>query len=138
MPFFKTTQNILVDGGEYFDPNWMDSDKLILPPYQEWDYSRELRIEDVNLWEVLYQQGGGFGIFASWDPYAEFYIIRVGFEKESNGHGIETYYGAGASNLVFNRAKELGIDLMLSQHWVEPEKMWLFENPKQKIIFDSI
>lgn len=128
MPFFKTTANILVDGGEYFDPNWMDSDTLVLPPKINWDYSRELKIEDVDIWEVLYQAGGAFGIYAAWSPYAEFYLIRVGWQAEASGHGLETYYGPGAGKKVYKRAKELGIDLIKYTHWVEPEDMWLYKN----------
>lgn len=126
MPFFKTTANIFIDGGEYFDPNWMDSNTLVLPPKTNWDYSRELKIEDVDIWEVLYQQGGGFGIYAAWSPYAEFYLIRVGWNLEKTGHGFETYYGPGSSDKVYKRAKELGIDLVKYEHWVEPEDMWLY------------
>jgi hypothetical protein len=127
VPFFKTTHNILVDGGEHFDPNWMDSDSLVLPPKTNWDYSRELQIEDIDIWEVVYQQGGGLGIYAAWSPYAEFYLVRVGWKLESKGHGLETYYGPGASDKVYKRAKELGIDLVKNKHWVEPEDMWLYQ-----------
>ena len=130
MPFFKTTANILVDGGEHFDPNWMDSDKLVLPPKVDWDYSRELKIEDIDIWEVLYHQGGSCGSDAAWSPYAEFYLVRVGSLAESKGHGLETYYGPNASKKVDKRAKELGINLIKFTHWVEPEDMWLYEEPK--------
>ncbi len=50
---FKSTQNIFKDLQEYFDPNWMDSNSLILPPKKEWDYKRPMQIEDVDLWEVI-------------------------------------------------------------------------------------
>jgi hypothetical protein len=29
---FVTTQNIFINNEEYFDPNWMDSNKIIYPP----------------------------------------------------------------------------------------------------------
>jgi hypothetical protein len=76
---FKTTQNIFKDFGEHFDPNWMDSDSLILPPKKEWDYKRPMQIEDVDLWEVIYEQGGSVGVYAAYNPFAEFYMIRVGW-----------------------------------------------------------
>ena len=77
MPFFKSTKDILKSPweDELFNPNWMDSDKLVLPPSKEWDYSRELSIEDVDIWEVISEMSGPSGIYASWLPYAEFYII---------------------------------------------------------------
>ena len=62
MPFFKTTNNIVTDHGEHFDENWMDSDTLILPPKDEWTYDRELTIDDIDLWEVIFEDH--FGISA--------------------------------------------------------------------------
>ena len=138
MPFFKSTHNILlqVDQDEVFDINWMDSDKLILPPKKDWDYGRELQIEDVSIWEVLYESSGGIGVYASWDPYAEFYLITYGFNSSNplrviNNIGyssklIDTYYGQGAQEQVQNKMKELGIPFRLNELWVEPEDMWLY------------
>jgi hypothetical protein len=129
MPFFKTTYNILVRPGEdeLFDPNWMNSDKMILPPKKDWDYSRELQIEDIYIWEVLYEASGGIGIYAAWDPFAEFYMFTTGWvPKTMNDRIIETYYGPQASKKVKQRADSLGISLQLHNIWVEPEDMWLY------------
>jgi hypothetical protein len=128
MPRFKSSQNIFKDFSEVFDPNWMDSDKIILPPKTNWDYQREMRFEDVNIWEVIHEQSGAVGVYAAWDPYAEFYLIRAGWLKESQGHGFETYYGQGAQKQVQKRMKELNIPFSIYQHWVEPENMWLYQN----------
>jgi hypothetical protein len=124
---FKSSQNIFKDFGEVFDPNWMDSNKIILPPKTNWDYKREMRFEDVNIWEIIYEQGGAVGVYAAWDPYAEFYLVRVGWFLESQGHGFEVYYGPGAQKQVQTRMKELGIRYSLNEHWVEPEDMWLYQ-----------
>ena len=129
MPFFKTTYNILVRPGEdeLFDPNWMNSDKMILPPKKDWDYSRELQIEDIHIWEVLYEASGGIGIYAAWDPFAEFYMFTTGWvPKTMNDRIIETYYGPQASKKVKQRADSLDISLQLHNIWVEPEDMWLY------------
>lgn len=130
MPRFRTTSQIftLGNGEEYFDPNWMDSNVLVTPEKKEWDYSRELQIEDIDIWEVVYQQGGGFAVYAAWNPYAEFYLITLPayLYKENS---IETYYGPMASNRVHKRAKEFGINLGMHQIWVEPEDMWLYQEP---------
>ena len=75
MPTFKTTENIVTGTGEYFDENWMDSDTLVLPEREYWDYQRELKIEDINIWKVI-AEPWGIGVYAAWDPYAEFYLIR--------------------------------------------------------------
>jgi hypothetical protein len=131
MPFFKTTKNILTIRweDELFDPNWMDSDKLVLPPKVDWDYSRELKIEDVDIWEVLYEQGGGLGFYAAWSPYAEFYMITLPLLNVIPNR-IETYYGPLASEKVYNRAKDFNINLVKNKIWVEEEDMWLFKKPE--------
>lgn len=124
---FKSTHNIFKDFGEVFDPNWMDSDKISLPPKREWDYSRELQIEDIDIWEVISEASGGWGVYAAWSPYAEFYMLRTGWRNELAGNGIETYYGAGAQKKVQQRMKELGFLVATNEVWVEPEDMWLYQ-----------
>ena len=124
MPFFRTTVNILKDNGEHFDPNWMDSDSLILPPKQDWDYGREMQIEDVDLWEVIYEQGS-VGVYAAWTPYAEFYMFKPPWQMLESGWGLETYYGPQAALRLETRLMEFGITLPKYKVWVEPEHMWL-------------
>ena len=133
MPFFKSTYNILKkpDEDEVHNDNWFDTNSLVLPPKVDWDYEREMKIDDVNIWEVICQQGGGLGLYASWDPYAEFYLItNLHFSLYPNK--LETYYGANASMTAYKRAKELGMHVHLNTHWVEPENMWLYQ-PKEII-----
>jgi len=122
MPFFRTTHNIFVDFNEHFDPNWMDSDKLILPPKRDWDYSREMQIEDVDIWEVIYE--GGWGVYASWSPYAEFYLLTPPYGRP-DCH-LETFYGKNAVNILMKKMKELNIPFSSKLFWVEPEDMWLY------------
>jgi hypothetical protein len=127
MAQFKTTHNILVEGDkdELFDPKWFTSDKIVYPPKKNWDYARELQIEDIDVWEVLYSQGGGLGLYAAWDPFAEFYMITLpAFKYIPNS--IETYYGPKANEKVLKRAQELGIPIVSQKVWVEPEDMWLY------------
>ena len=136
MPFFRSTHNILHTPweDEIHNPNWMDSDKIILPPggpddpkYQ-WDYNRDMQIEDVDIWEQIYYQGGGLAIYAAWLPYAEFYMItKHKFRYTPNS--IETYYGPGADFKVQQRARELGIPLSLNQKWVDDDELWLYQQP---------
>ena len=123
MPFFKTTANIFVDKGEYFDPNWMDSNKIVLPPKTNWDYQREMTIEDVDLWEVIVE--AGYGVYAAWSPYAEFYLIKP--PSWISSLDIETFYGPGANKQVMRRMKELGIPFTPNKIWVDNEDMWLYE-----------
>ena len=59
--------------------------------------------------------------YASWDPYAEFYMI-----VDSSSMSVEYFYGSKSSQKVFKRMKELGQNLAVSKAWVEPEDMWLY------------
>lgn len=120
MPFFKTTNNIIKDQGEYFDNNWMDSEKIVLPPKTEWSYDREMTIEDVDLWEVIHE--GDFGIYASYSPYAEFFMIFPFYWMKDKGFNIETFYGKNAASLVQKRAKEMDIDLMSTEVWLDSDQ----------------
>lgn len=125
MPTFKTTKNILqkTDEDELYDENWMDSNKVIVPESEEWDYKREMFIEDVEIWQVIYEAGGGWGIYASWKPFCEFYMITLGWNPLLNGIDIETFYGPEAAKKVFFKAKEIGIDLLITKIWVENEDL---------------
>lgn len=141
MPFFKSTYNILKkpDEDEVFNLNWFDSPTLQLPPSKPWDYSRELTIEDIDIWEVLCERGGGLGVYAAWYPYAEFYLITTGIDFNNSWLGKlgettynyndkfwETYYGVDAQEKIKKRAKELGMHLPTFSVWVDPEDMWLY------------
>jgi hypothetical protein len=139
MPVFKTTHNILkrYDEDELYTENWMDSNTLVLPPKIDWDYNREMIIEDVDIWEVLYEGAGGKGVYAAWLPYAEFYMVTTGTDERNgprfDGAGIfwdrniEVFYGPGAGKQVFARSKELGMSLNIFTSWVEDDKLWLHQ-----------
>jgi hypothetical protein len=129
MPIFKSTYNIIKksDEDEVFNENWMDSDTLILPPKTDWDYQREMQIEDVNIWEVIVDRGGQWGLYAAWDPYAEFYMIMPGWELREKGWGVETYYGPNASDRAQKRMAEFGMPVHSNTVWVDNDKMWLHQ-----------
>jgi len=131
---FKTSEAILHGGDEYWDPNWLDSDKIQVPPNEEWRYDREMRFEDVYMWEVL-AEPWDWGVYAAWDPYAEFYVIRHETDYNCDGYkpdnalrtfSFETYYGKGAQKEVFKRCKELGINLRFTQKWVPDDQVYLY------------
>lgn len=141
MPFFKSTYNILKkpDEDEVFDPNWMDSNTLILPETKVWDYKRELKLEDIDIWEVIVEHGT-IGVYAAWQPYAEFYLIITGTDYSNqwlgqlngvtynySGKIYETYYGAGAQKMVQKRMIELNIPFSVNKVWVDESEMWMFE-----------
>lgn len=103
MPRFKTTEMILKGTEEYFDENCMDTPFLQLPDSNSWDYSRQLNIEDVDIWEVISEMSGPSGLYAAWLPYAEFYMIVQNRNIDS------TYYGQGSDEYAGKRCEELGI-----------------------------
>jgi hypothetical protein len=140
MPFFKSTHNILKKPweDEVWNPNWMDSNTLVLPKHTKWDYKRELKVEDVQIWEIIHESGGAQGVYAAWEPYAEFYMIRVGFRLEDKGWGVETYYGPGSQQLVMKRMIELGYPVNVDQTWVDNDDLWLYQEPDQNKIIYSI
>jgi hypothetical protein len=114
MPFFKSTYNILKkqDEDEVFDENWMNYDGVYLPPKTNWDYKKELQIEDVQIWEVIYEQGGGTGVYASWDPYAEFYMVVISGE-------IKTFYGTNIEKEVMRYLDLKKIPYPKNKKWVD-------------------
>lgn len=112
MPVFRTTEQIF-KGGVHFDQNWLD-----LPPYMLqipkpegfWTDKKEIRVEDVDFWEVIQETGGGNGIYAAYQPYAEIYLVR------HNDIFIEVFSGANANAraekyCIENKIKYPKIDL---------------------------
>jgi hypothetical protein len=129
---FKTTRDIFEQwNDELWDDNLLDTPFIQYPPRVDWDNSRPLQIEDVDIWEVLYAEGGGRGVYAAWLPYAEFYLVRTGWENEAK-NGFETYYGPTAVDQVIKRSKQLGYHLNIQKKWVEPEDMWKYSDPNNK------
>jgi len=113
MPQFKSTQNMLKDfGDEVWNDNNMDSDKLVLPPSYDWSYDRVMEFEDVDIWEVIIERGGGTAVYAAWCPYAEYYIIRHNW-----GQDLEAFYGRFVQPQVLQRLDELKIPYSKDAHF---------------------
>lgn len=83
MPKWKSTEQILYPSkdGEYFDENWMNFDRIsqYAPPIIEWTDDRPMRIEDVDLWEVITEQSGPVGVYAAYMPFGELYVVTSGW-----------------------------------------------------------
>ncbi len=121
---FKSTRDIIKTPNldEVFDINWMDSNKIVLPPTKYWDYKRELKIEDVQVWEVICGGFNNFGVYAAWEPYAEFYLVHRIYPEF-----IETFYGPKAQEKLKEFMKKNGIPIYETEIWVEPEDMYLYK-----------
>lgn len=113
MPQFKSTHNILKDfGDEVWRDNNMDSNTIILPPSPDWSYDRVMEFEDVDIWEVLIERGGGIAVYAAWCPYAEYYIIRHNW-----GQDLEAFYGRSVQPEVLKRLDQLKIPYSKGAHF---------------------
>jgi len=127
MPIFKSTANILktVNKDEVFNPDWMNYNTIQTPPKFDWDYSRELQIEDIDIWEVIYEGFSGTCLYAAWSPYAEFYMFLYGMDPSKAQ--IETFYGKNANKEVIKKIKELKIPIAINSIWVDDDEMWLYQ-----------
>lgn len=92
-----------------------NSTTLPIPP--SWKESTPMTINDVNFWEQLYYKIGTVGIYVSWQPYEEFYIIVYNLFSHIE-QGIESFYGPTAYADVQTKANSLGIELKPTQVWV--------------------
>jgi hypothetical protein len=133
MATFKTSYNIFKKPWEeeLFDENWMDKDKAFAPPTVNWDYSREMKIEDVEIWEQIYYATSGIGLYAAYLPYAEFYMITGQWIVDNPGR-IECFYGPGSMQAAYKRAIELGMPISVNQKWVDDKDLWLFQESAPK------
>ena len=142
MPFFKSTYNILKkpDEDEVWDDRRVEVDRRWIPPTVDWDYQREMQIEDVDIWEVIIEGSDGMGLYAAHTPYAEFYMLTTGFDLKNrqrviNGQAyddklMETFYGPGSQIKAYKRALDFKLPVSLVKTWVDDDKLWLFTEPK--------
>jgi hypothetical protein len=125
MSVFKTTKDILLNPWNY---NFADVNSDVEVPYApvDWDHEKEISIDDVRVWEQLYYQPGNIGIYVSWDPYAEFYLITYNLFLNTPA-AFETFFGAGSGLKVQEKLKKIGIELEENQIWVYPKDLWLHQ-----------
>jgi len=95
MTMFRTTEQIF-KGGLHFDQNWLELPPWMLerPEPTPWFGQKDMTIEDVDFWEVLFESGGGNGLYAAWQPYGEIYLIR------HNDIHLECFSGKNANWLA--------------------------------------
>lgn len=68
MTVFKTTEQIL-------NNPWDSYSDLSAPKKYEWLESYKASFSDIEIWEQIYFQPGGIGVYAAWSPFVEIYII---------------------------------------------------------------
>jgi hypothetical protein len=130
MPQFRTTADIFTNiaRNEIYDDPSFDPERTPIPWFKEWDYKRELRLEDVDIWEVIAEASGGKGLYASHLPYAEFYLLTTGLDTavEYRKPFFETFYGANAQLKAAKAAINIGLKISFFNTWIPPHEAWLF------------
>lgn len=126
MQDFITTENIFKNGPLYSEYH-PTTGFFIYPPTYNWDYKRELKIEDIEIWEVITNIPLHWGVYAAWCPYAEFYMIVPGLYNLSNFPNIETFYGKSAEKKLIEKMKNFNIPYKINKKWVENYDMWLYD-----------
>lgn len=121
--YYRTTQEIFDDSINRIDKNKYLTKDMFIPKKYYWDHSREPNIEDIDLWEVIYERGGGVGVYGAFIPYCEYYMICLGWNIKDSAYKVETFYGENAMNSVYKRCKELLIPLTLNEYWVDNEEI---------------
>jgi hypothetical protein len=132
MPLYKTNKDIFKDfGEEVFDYRFNKETRYILKT-KDWDYKRELKVEDVEIWEVLFEDSWGLGVYAAYEPYAEFYMIK--YADSTGNHVYDTHYGAGAQNKIMQFMVSNNIPFNLHDVYVDEDKTWLYFSESEKKI----
>ena len=134
MPLFRSNKDIFQTAGEEVaERHWFDyEDVMYTPKINKWDYKRELKVDDIDIWEAMYEDSWGLGIYAAYRPYAEFYMIK---HVDYQGNTVlDTYYGAGAQDRIIKFMVENNIPVEMNQVWVEDSEMWLYYPPDDKKI----
>lgn len=92
MPRFKTYHNVFVNNDELFSKEIAEAnDGVYLPETWEWDNKSQISVDDVSIWECLFEQSGGTGVYAAWAPYSDFFIF-VKNKKLVNTFTAKTAY----------------------------------------------
>lgn len=117
MTAYKTTAHILANPYERMPDN-LDSGFEYYKVDKNLTLDSPPSISDIKMWEQLYYESGVVGIYVSYDPKIEFYMItyNVFIDKEK---GIETFFGSNAVEELVSRANKLGIDLPVVTEYVK-------------------
>ena len=117
---FKTTEQIL---NEPCQPSFLNvvlpAIKFeVAPPSVPLDSSKEIELADIKLWELVYYKGLHIGIWAAWNPRAEFYIVTYNMFLDIP-QGTQIFSGPDAKRQIWKLAKELNVTLPINKVWVD-------------------
>jgi hypothetical protein len=94
MPRFKSKYNVFENNDELFSEAIVKENGFYLPETWDWDNSSQISIDDVVIWECLFEKTGPSGIYAAWAPYEELYIVT---EKRTL---VKEFFGPSAKELL--------------------------------------
>lgn len=102
---FKSTQHILLPNQGLMKSEYDNLRDGIddLPPTYNWNGLRPLRVEDVDIWQVITETSNGIGVYCAWCPYDELYIIT------NQGNILYEFYGFGANEAAEQVLINMGI-----------------------------
>lgn len=80
MPRFKSSADLLAGVHVDFNENFIENAVNKTPPSLPWNGDRPITFNDVDVWEFISESSGPIGIYAAWNPYAEFYVVTFGKE----------------------------------------------------------
>jgi hypothetical protein len=94
MPRFKTKYNVFENNDELYSEAIAKENGIYIPETWDWENNSQIAVEDVIIWECLFEQSGLSGIYAAWAPYEEFYIVT------DRRVVVKEFFGASAKELV--------------------------------------
>ena len=106
---FKSTAHILNNPWKEDVPN-IDPNPKMVPPKTSWTSNNRPDIDDVKLWQQIYYEPGVVGVYASWDPYVDLYMITYNLFMDKD-LGVKSFYGPEAEEQVKQELKKLDINL---------------------------
>jgi hypothetical protein len=94
MPRFKTKYNVFENNEELYSEAIAKENGIYIPETWDWDGSSQVSVDDVIIWECLFEKTGPSGIYAAWAPYEEFYIVT---DRRSV---VKEFFGPSAKELL--------------------------------------
>lgn len=94
MPRFKTKYNVFENNDELYSEAIAKENGIYIPETWNWDGASQPSVDDVVIWECLFEQSGASGIYVAWAPFEEFYIVT---ERRVV---VKEFFGASAKALV--------------------------------------
>ena len=79
---------------ELFSEEVAKENGIYLPETWDWNEPSQIAVDDVVIWECLFERSGLSGIYAAWAPYEEFYIVT------DRRAVVKEFFGPSAKELV--------------------------------------